>query len=118
MLAVSGVLIVAAAILVSNNVSDHLQTTAVAEAVRTTEAVVRGYVDPLVTSEVLADPTGAAGVRLDGDLERLVSTGKFLRIKIWGEDGTVVFSDLPRASWPSVRGRGRPDGRLRRGGIH
>ena len=48
-LSVSGVLIVVAAILVSNNVSDHLQTTAVAEAVRTTEAVVRGYVDPLVT---------------------------------------------------------------------
>ena len=103
MLSVSGVLIVAAAILVSNNVSDHLQTTAVAEAVRTTEAVVRGYVDPLVTSEVLADPTSPAGVGLDADLQRLVSTGKILRIKIWGEDGTVVFSDLP-----ALRGRQFP----------
>ena len=103
MLAVSGVLIVVAAILVSNNVSDHLQTTAVAEAVRTTEAVVRGYIDPLVTSKVLADPTSAAGAGINADLERLVSTKKILRIKIWAADGTVAFSDLP-----ALRGRQFP----------
>ncbi len=95
MLAVSGVLVVSAALLVSDNVADHLQQTAVSEAVRTTEAVVRGYIDPSLTPDVLADPTSAAGVALDADLARLVAAGKILRIKVWAKDGTVAFSDLP-----------------------
>ena len=105
MLLVSGALVVATAILVSVNVSDHLEKTAVAEAVRTTEAVVRGYIDPSVTTEVMADPTSAQGVQLDADLQRLVSAGTILRIKVWGLDGTVVFSDLP-----ALRGRQFPVG--------
>ena len=114
-LSVSGVLIVVAAILVSNNVSDHLQTTAVAEAVRTTEAVVRGYVDPLVTSEVLADPTSAAGV---ATRRRPRAAGRrparSCGSRSGREDGTVVVLRPPGASWPSVPGRRRPDRRLRR----
>jgi two-component system NarL family sensor kinase len=95
----SGVLIVGTALLVSANVSDHLEKAAVNEAVRTTEAVVRGYVDPVVTPG-LANPTGAQAASINADLERLVAAGKILRIKIWAPDGTVVFSDLP-----ALRGR-------------
>jgi diguanylate cyclase (GGDEF)-like protein/PAS domain S-box-containing protein len=102
-LSVSGVLIVVAAILVSANVSDHLQQTAVAEAVRTTEAVVRGYIDPSITPAVLANPSSPAGAALDAELQRLVSAETLLRIKVWAPDGTVVFTDLP-----ALRGRRFP----------
>jgi len=102
-LSVSGVLIVVAAILVSANVSDHLQQTAVAEAVRTTEAVVRGYIDPSITPEVLANPSSPQGAALNTELQRLVSAETLLRIKVWAPDGTVVFSDLP-----ALRGRRFP----------
>jgi hypothetical protein len=73
-LAISAVLIVVAAILVSANVADHLQQTAVAQAVRTTEAVVGAYIDPSVTPEIFANPSGPDGSALNADLERLVST--------------------------------------------
>lgn len=102
-LTVSGVLVVATALLVSANVSDHLERTAVAQAVRTTEAVVRGYIDPSVTNGGLANPSSEQGAAIDADLGRLVAAGKILRIKVWAPDGTIVFSDLP-----ALRGRQFP----------
>ena len=102
-LGVSAALVVGTAVLVSINVSDHLQRAAVNEAVRTTEAVVRGYIDPSVADGGLADPTPAQAAAIDADLVRLVSAGKILRIKVWSLNGTVVFSDLP-----ALRGRQFP----------
>ena len=102
-LTVSGVLIMVAAILVSANVADHLQQTAVAEAVRATEAVVHGYIDPSVTPAVFANPSGPEGAALNAELQRLASAGTILRIKVWAADGTVVFSDLA-----ALRGRRFP----------
>ena len=93
-LAVSAVLVSGTALAVSANVSDHLARTAVDEAVRTTEAVVRGYVDPLVSASGFSTHTGDQGVAIDAELTRLVAAGKILRIKIWAPDGTVLFSDL------------------------
>ena len=107
-LAVSAVLVAGTALAVSANVSDHLARTAVDEAVRTTEAVVRGYVDPLVSADGFGSGTGAASGAIDNELSRLVTAGKILRIKIWAPDGTVLFSDLP-----ALRGRQFPvDGEL------
>ena len=100
MLSLSAVLVAGTALAVSANVSDHLAKTAVDEAVRTTEAVVRGYVDPLVTSSGVSSPTGGSGDAIDAQLTRLVASRQILRIKIWAPDGTVVFSDLP-----ALRGR-------------
>ena len=94
-LGVSAALVIGTAVLVSTNVTDHLQRAAVNEAVRTTEAVVRGYIDPSVAGGGLADPTPAQAAAIDADLVRLVSAGKILRIKVWSLNGTVVFSDLP-----------------------
>jgi diguanylate cyclase (GGDEF)-like protein/PAS domain S-box-containing protein len=102
-LGVSAALVVGTAVLVSINVSDHLQRAAVNEAVRTTEAVVRGYIDPSVADGGLADPTPAQAAAIDADLVRLVSAGTILRIKVWSPNGTVVFSDLP-----ALRGRQFP----------
>ncbi len=93
-LAVSAVLVTGTALAVSANVSDHLARTAVDEAVRTTEAVVRGFVDPLVSTSGFSLHTSAQGDAIDAQLSRLVAAGKILRIKIWAPDGTVLFSDL------------------------
>ena len=107
-LALSAVLVAGTALAVSANASDHLARTAVDEAVRTTEAVVRGYVDPLVSADGFGTGTGAASGAIDNELSRLVAAGKILRIKIWAPDGTVLFSDLP-----ALRGRQFPvDGEL------
>ncbi len=103
MLTVSGLLVVGTALAVSQNVSDHVAVTAVNEAVRTAEAVVRGSVDRLVSRDALADPSNASAAAIDDELGRLVGNGQFLRIKVWSLDGTVVFSDLP-----ALRGRRFP----------
>ena len=94
-LSVSALLVAGTAVAVSANVSDHLARTAVNEAVRTTEAVVRGYVDPLVTAGGFAEIPADRRVTVNAELSRLVASGNILRIKIWAPDGTVVFSDLP-----------------------
>ena len=99
-LSVSAVLVAGTALAVSVNVSDHLARTAIDEAVGSTEAVVRGYVDPMVTEGGLASPASDQRAAIDGQLSRLVASGKILRIKIWARDGTVAFSDLP-----ALRGR-------------
>jgi diguanylate cyclase (GGDEF)-like protein/PAS domain S-box-containing protein len=99
-LTISALLVAAAAFAVSSNVSDHLAQAAIHEAVRTTEAVLLGSMDPPVTAVVMADPTSPAGSAIDAQLARLVGTGKILRIKVWNHAGTVVFSDLP-----ALRGR-------------
>ncbi|MEA2547696.1 MAG: hypothetical protein QOE42_294, partial [Chloroflexota bacterium] len=93
-------LVVGAAVAVSANVSDHLARAAVDEAVASTEAVVRGFVDPMIGSGGLAKLTSGETIAIDHELEQLVASGNVLRIKVWGRDGTVVSSDLA-----TLRGR-------------
>jgi diguanylate cyclase (GGDEF)-like protein/PAS domain S-box-containing protein len=93
-------LVVGGAVAVSANVSDHLAAAAVDEAVRSTEAVVRGFVDPMIGSGGLAKLTSGEASAIDDELEHLVASGKILRIKVWTADGTVIASDLP-----ALRGR-------------
>ncbi len=99
-LSISAVLIVATALAVSQNVSEHLTKTALDQAVRSTEAIVRAYVDPLVTSSGLRDTTATQRASVDRELTRLVASGKILRIKMWTPDGVVASSDLA-----ALRGR-------------
>jgi len=94
------ILVVGAAFAVSTNVSDHLSKAAIDEAVASTEAVVRGFVDPMVGGTSLAALSRSQLASVDDELEHLVGSGKILRIKIWAADGTVVASDLP-----ALRGR-------------
>ena len=99
-LSISAILIIATALAVSQDVSDHLMKTALDQSVRSTEAVVRAYVDPLVTSVGLGDMTPAQRASVDTELARLVASGKILRIKIWTPDGFIANSDLA-----ALRGR-------------
>jgi len=104
-LSVSAVLVAGTALAVAVNVSDHLARTAIDEAVGSTEAVVRGYVDPMVAKGGFATPASDQRAAIDAQLSRLVASGKILRIKIWAPDGTVAFSDLA-----ALRGRQFPVG--------
>jgi diguanylate cyclase (GGDEF)-like protein/PAS domain S-box-containing protein len=88
-------LVVGAALAVSANVSDHLAQAAMDEAVASTEAVVRGFVDPMIGNSKLAGLSTGQMADIDSELEHLVASGKILRIKIWAADGTVLASDLP-----------------------
>ena len=101
-LAVCATLVTGTALAVSANVSDHLARTAVDEAVRTTEAVVRGDVDPLVSANGLSTAAGDKGGAIDAQLSRLVAAGKILRIKIWAPDmrslGHVDLDNRSRSS--------------------
>ncbi len=94
-LTISALLVAAAAFAVSSNVSDHLAQAAIHEAVRTTEAVLLGSMDPPVSEGAMADPNGPPGQAIDAHLARLVGTGRILRVKVWDRTGTVIFSDLP-----------------------
>jgi diguanylate cyclase (GGDEF)-like protein/PAS domain S-box-containing protein len=96
-------LVVGAAVAVSANVSDHLASASVDEAAASTEAVVRGLVDPLIGSAGVAKLTAAEASAIDEELGHLVGSGKILRIKVWAADGTIVASDLP-----ALRGRSFP----------
>jgi diguanylate cyclase (GGDEF)-like protein/PAS domain S-box-containing protein len=102
-LSICAMLTIGTAFAVSATVSDHLATTAVDEAVRTTEAVVRGFVDPMVAIGGLEDSTSAEAGAINAQLSSLVAAGKILRIKIWSPGGTVAYSDLP-----ALRGRTFP----------
>ncbi len=104
-LSVCAVLVAGTALAVSANVSDHFARAAIDEAVGSIEAVVRGYVDPMVTEGGIATLASDQRAAIDAQLSRLVASGKILRVKIWAPDGTVAFSDLP-----ALRGRQFPIG--------
>src|SRR6476620_4283310 len=97
---VCATLVVGAALAVSANVSDHRARAAMDEAVASPEAVVKGFVDPMIGGSGVAGLTGGQAGVIDDELERLVGSGKILRIKVWDESGRVVASDLPE-----LRGR-------------
>jgi diguanylate cyclase (GGDEF)-like protein/PAS domain S-box-containing protein len=89
------VIVLASSLVTAELVSRDVTATAVNEALRTAETLVRGDADPSFVASAIADPDSVAGQQVNDRLARLVSSGGFLRIKIWGPDGTVIFSDLP-----------------------
>jgi len=100
--AVSGLLVAGMAFAVSVNVADNVSRTAVNEAIRNTQAVITAFVEPTIGAD-LTTGTPAQQAQINGELERLVASGKLLRIKVWSPSGEVVYSDLP-----ALRGRTFP----------
>jgi diguanylate cyclase (GGDEF)-like protein/PAS domain S-box-containing protein len=98
-------LVAGMALAVSIIVSDNLARAATNEAVRNTEAVIRGFVDPTLGAGDLADRTPDQKQLINSELERLVASGRLLRIKVWTPQGEIVYSDLPQ-----LRGRSFPVG--------
>jgi len=95
MMAVSALLVFAMAVAVSMNVTDSLRNSASDEAIRNTQAVISAFVAPLLGSGDLSQRTPEQKDAIDSQLERLVNSGRLLRIKIWSPTGQVVYSDLP-----------------------
>jgi diguanylate cyclase (GGDEF)-like protein/PAS domain S-box-containing protein len=94
-------LVLATALAVSANAASHLQDAALNEAVAAVKAVVRAYVDPLLTTDLRHTPDEATAATINRQLELLTAgDSSILRIKVWSPDATVVFSDLP-----DLRGR-------------
>ena len=93
-------LVLAASALTADRVTTQVKQTAVDEAAQGAAAIVGSFVAPLMTEGVMHDPTSATGQAINAELERLVASGYFLRIKIWDHTGTVLFSDKPE-----LRGR-------------
>ncbi len=88
-------LVLATALAVSANAASHLQEAALGEAVGAVKAVVRAYVDPLLTNGMFLAPSGDTAASVNRQLELLTGgDSSILRIKVWSRDGTVVFSDL------------------------
>jgi diguanylate cyclase (GGDEF)-like protein/PAS domain S-box-containing protein len=100
--AASAGLVAVMAVAVSVQVSDNLSRTAVNETIRNTEAVIRGFVDPMITGD-LTSQTPAEQAQINDELQRLVASGRLLRVKVWSPAGQVVYSDLP-----ALRGRQFP----------
>jgi diguanylate cyclase (GGDEF)-like protein/PAS domain S-box-containing protein len=94
-LSLAFVLVLASALVTSQNVSGHLTATAMQEAVRSAETHIRADIDPLLSMGAMRDPASPDGAEINRELEVLVAAGGILRLKIWGPDGTVLFSDLP-----------------------
>jgi len=99
-LALSATIVLVTTAAVAVNVSDHLRAAAVAEATRTTDALLLGYMGTTLLPEAMADPSGTAATEVNARLEELTASREVLRIKVWAKDGTVAFSDLP-----ALRGR-------------
>ena len=86
--------ILAAALVISIVVADRLRASATDAALDGAEAIVRGFVDPIVTEADLAlgirpDPT------IQAQLDRLVASGSLQRISVWSRDGRAVYSTDP-----------------------
>jgi diguanylate cyclase (GGDEF)-like protein/PAS domain S-box-containing protein len=93
-------LVLGASALTADRVTTQLQQTATDEAAQGASAIVGSFVAPLLSAEVMHDPNGATGQQINAELQRLVQTGYFVRIKVWDRSGRVIFSDLPE-----LRGR-------------
>jgi diguanylate cyclase (GGDEF)-like protein/PAS domain S-box-containing protein len=93
-------LVLAASAITADRVTTQVKQTAVDEAAQGAAAIVGSFVAPLLSEEVMHDTGSSTGRAINAELERLVESGYFLRIKIWDPSGTVLFSDKPE-----LRGR-------------
>jgi diguanylate cyclase (GGDEF)-like protein/PAS domain S-box-containing protein len=91
--------IVGMAVAVSSAVGDELRRSASDAAVHGVEAIVRGYVDPVLQATSL-DLDEVGNPAIDLELERLTQSGDLREISIWSRDGRVVYSTNPE-----LRGR-------------
>jgi diguanylate cyclase (GGDEF)-like protein/PAS domain S-box-containing protein len=86
-------IVVAMAVVVSNGVADELRRTATDAALHSVEAIVRGYVDPVLDASSL-DLDAPRDPNIDRQLERLTASGDIRRIDLWSRDGRIVYSNV------------------------
>ena len=90
----STLVIIAIAFALAMSVADHLRRTAADAAIGNAEAIVRGYVDPILSEDDLElGDVLAPGV--EDQLARLVASGDMRRISIWTVEGRIIYSTEP-----------------------
>ncbi len=87
----SALVVIGLSLTIAAHASDQLRSAAAASAVGNAQAIVRGYVDTILTEDdlridALPDPDVAEQLR------RLVISGDMRRINIWTRDGRVMYS--------------------------
>ena len=87
----SAVLVFLMAVGIAISVSNHLRETATDSAVGNADAIVRGYVDPIVSEQSLA-LTAGPDAEIEAQLGRLVASGDMRRINLWTRDGRILYS--------------------------
>ena len=85
-----GVILVAA-LVISIVVADRLRASATDAALDGAEAIVRGFVDPII-SETDLDIDARPDPTIQAQLERLVASGGLQQISVWSRDGRAVYS--------------------------
>jgi diguanylate cyclase (GGDEF)-like protein/PAS domain S-box-containing protein len=87
----SALVVIGLSLTIAARASDQLRAAAADSAVGNAQAIVRGYVDTILTEEDLAidaEPNPAVAEQL----RRLVLSGDMRRINIWTRDGRVMYS--------------------------
>jgi diguanylate cyclase (GGDEF)-like protein/PAS domain S-box-containing protein len=83
--------VVGMAIAIAEIAAGELRRTAAEAAVHQVEAIVRGYVDPVIGEESLA-LDAVAHPDIAAELDRLSVSGNIREINIWSRDGRIVYS--------------------------
>lgn len=94
MLASSALVVLLLAVAISSRTSDHLRDSATESAVQNAESIVRGYIDPILTSSGL-DIDAAPDPQVDAQLVRLIAAGDMRRINVFTRDGRIMYSTEP-----------------------
>jgi diguanylate cyclase (GGDEF)-like protein/PAS domain S-box-containing protein len=87
------------AFVIAEQVADELRVGAMNSALGNVEAIVRGYVDPVIDVQSL-ELGATIDPAIDAQLERLAVSGGLQRITVWSSDGRAVYS-----SDPTLRGQ-------------
>ncbi len=87
----SALVVLGLSITIATNVSAQLRDAASAAAIDNAEAIVRGYVDPILTEQDLGIDAVPDPV-VSEQLERLVLSDDMKRINVWTRDGRILYS--------------------------
>jgi len=95
----SGLVVLGTAAIMAATTSEQLRRSATDGAMHNTEAIVRGFVDTIVSEDDL-NIDAPHDARVQAQLDRLVASGDLLRVTVWSRDGRAAYS-----SDPEVRGQ-------------
>ena len=87
----SALVVVGLSVAVSESAAGQLRAGATDAAIENAQAIVRGYVDTILTEDAL-NIDAAADPAVAEQLRRLVISGEMRRINIWSRDGRAMYS--------------------------
>lgn len=88
----AGMVLVAFASLYASRIAGREE--AITDVRTLTESVATAVVEPSLTAELMQGSTSSIAA-LDAVIRERVLTGSTIRVKLWSEDGRIVYSDVP-----------------------